>query len=91
MDLKPVKCPDCGADIQVPEGKDVVTCEYCGASISVREITGGNDENINNFMSLAKASLEGGSYKEAIDYYNKVLEVDSSNADAWYGKAQSAG
>lgn len=90
MELKTAKCPECGADLQIPEGKDVITCEYCGANVIVKDLLG-TIAPIQNYMSLAASALQGGSFKEAYDYYNKVLETDSSNSNAWFGKAVSAG
>ena len=90
MELKTAKCPECGADLQIPEGKDVITCEYCGANVVVKDLLG-TSAPIQNYMSLAASALQGGSFKEAYDYYNKVLETDSTNSDAWFGKAVSAG
>ncbi|MBP1587472.1 MAG: hypothetical protein ILO53_03600 [Clostridia bacterium] len=34
------KCPNCGADVNVEETKEVVFCEACGTRIAVAEVTG---------------------------------------------------
>lgn len=44
-----------------------------------------------NLMLLAKAAAESNNQQEAYNYYMKVLEVDPTNADAWFGKAAAAG
>ena len=92
MDLKPIKCPECGADLHITEGQDIVVCEYCGTSISVNELTGSNSgTGTGNLMSLAKTALDAGNYKEAFDYYNKVLEISSKDPLAWFGKGIASG
>ena len=35
MKLEILKCPSCGANIEVEEGADSCECEYCGATITV--------------------------------------------------------
>lgn len=35
--LTKVECPACGGPLDIPEGAALVTCEYCGSSIRVRE------------------------------------------------------
>ncbi|MCI0448441.1 MAG: hypothetical protein L0Y79_01495, partial [Chlorobi bacterium] len=92
MAFRAAKCPNCGGDLQVPDNKDVVKCMYCGHDIIVREaikLVIGSD--VGNLMKLANAALASGNNKEAYDYYTKVLETDSNNSDAWFGKASAAG
>lgn len=31
-----IKCPECGATVNVPAGVEVATCEYCGASAQIQ-------------------------------------------------------
>lgn len=62
MELKTAKCPECGADLQIPEGKDVITCEYCGANVIVKDLLG-TIAPIQNYMSLAASALQGGALK----------------------------
>jgi DNA-directed RNA polymerase subunit RPC12/RpoP len=90
MELTAAKCPECGAELKIPEGKDVVVCDYCGSSVIVKDLAG-RGNNIENYLSLAKSALQGGSLQEAYDYYNKVLELSGADADAWFGKAVCAG
>lgn len=92
MDLKPIKCPECGADLHISEGQDIVVCEYCGTSISVKDITAtASGSSTGNLITLAKTALDSGNFKEAFDYYNKVLEISSSDASAWFGKGVTSG
>ena len=43
-------------------------------------------KQIENYRILAKNALDGGDGREALIYYNKVLELDPSTVDAWAGK-----
>ncbi len=64
---------------------DVAHCLYCGTKILIRE----NSGKIKNYIELSKIALDAKNYQEAIEYCNKVLEIDSNNADAWIDKAIS--
>lgn len=91
MELKAAQCPNCGGELQLPEDKNNVTCMYCNSSISVKEAiekkTKALSGSIETWQELARSAKNGGDNLEAIKYFNKILEVDSSNSEAWYGKA----
>lgn len=40
---------------------------------------------------LAGQSAQSQNHEEAINFYNKALEIDPTNPDAWFGKASAAG
>ncbi len=92
MALKAAQCPNCGGELQLPEDKNIVTCIYCDTSIVVKEAiekkakAAGGD--VESWMHLAETSREADNDEEAIQYYNKILEVESDNAQAWFGKAE---
>lgn len=92
MDFIPVKCPSCGGDLMLPKTKDDAICTYCGSKFLLKEATSKTPSpSIENWLLLAQTALGSGNSKEAYDFYNRVLEVDSNNADAWLGKGISAG
>lgn len=92
MKFVAAKCPSCGGDLQVPDDRDFVKCTYCGADVKVRDVLKISiDTNIPNLLKLGNEALRSGNNQEAFDYYNKVLEADIENYEAWYGKAISAG
>lgn len=47
--------------------------------------------SVNNLLNMADNALKSFNYNEALDYYNKVLEISPSNEMAWFGKAESVG
>lgn len=91
MTFKAAVCPSCGGELQVPDNRDSVKCMYCGTDIIVREaIQAVSGVNIQNFLQLAATATGAKNYKEAYDYYSKVLEVDINNSEAWFGRATAA-
>jgi len=92
MAFKAAICPSCGGNLQVPDDRDSVKCMYCGTDIIVRQaIQAGAGINIGNYLELAVTATKAGNYQEAYDYYSKVLEIDITNPEAWFGKGRSAG
>jgi tetratricopeptide (TPR) repeat protein len=44
------------------------------------------NEQLNNYLLLAETAKQGGNNVEALNYYNKILEVDPTVTQAWAGK-----
>jgi tetratricopeptide (TPR) repeat protein len=88
MEFIAAKCPQCNSNLEVPDDKEIFECSYCGATIVVKEIAA-LQKYISNWMRIATSAFKAGNKKEAYSYYNKILEVDSSNHKAWFGKALS--
>lgn len=92
LEFKPATCPFCGGTLQVPPDRTSVKCIYCGKDIIVQQaIRAATGPIVENYMTLARNAKNAGNYKEAYDYYNKVLEIDNTNFEAWFGKGESAG
>lgn len=91
MEFKAAICPNCGGDLRVPEDKKVLKCMYCGRDIVVEEAINKAQPSLENYLTLAKSAKDSKNYKEAYDYYNKVLELNPPHYEAWLGKAESAG
>ena len=92
MELKAAICPNCGGDLRLPEDKKVLKCMYCGKDIIVSEaIEKAVGPAVENYLVIAKTALNARNYKEAYDYYNKILELNPMNHEAWLGKAESVG
>jgi tetratricopeptide (TPR) repeat protein len=86
MQLITAKCPDCGADLKIPEGSTSVICDYCGGNILVSDVLGSGSV-MQNCMMLAYSALENKNYKDAYDHFNRAIEIDMKNPNAWFGKA----
>ena len=92
MELKPAICPSCGADLKLPEDKKVLKCMYCGKDIIVHDaIEKAVGPIIGNYLSIAISAKNAGNYKEAYDYFTKVLELNPRSWEAWFGKGEAAG
>jgi DNA-directed RNA polymerase subunit RPC12/RpoP len=83
------KCPTCGAILNIQKG-GTVRCEYCGNNFIFKESYGGKTRAIRNYYDLAYAAQEIGDDAGAYKYFTKVLELDSTEALAWFGKAYAA-
>jgi tetratricopeptide (TPR) repeat protein len=83
-----LKCPSCGSVMGKPDHTGLVQCGYCGTTITyhppVEKI---ESKNVERFLEICKAALDGSNYDEALQYANKVLEIDPRNVDAWINKA----
>jgi len=82
-----IKCTSCGATQTDVGAKN---CNYCG---SVIEIESAKDNYLSslksengNLMAMAETAIEASNYEEALQYFNRVLEKNISNSDAWLGK-----
>jgi tetratricopeptide (TPR) repeat protein len=93
MEFKPAKCPSCGGNLQVPPDMKTAKCMYCGGDFIIEDAIklAMGQVNIDNLFELADAAKNIGNYIEAYNYYTRILEADSNNYKAWYGKALSAG
>jgi tetratricopeptide (TPR) repeat protein len=81
-----VKCTSCGAPQNNSEGQN---CSFCGSIVIANELIQNRIDKLNangNFFKLAEVAFEGGNFDEAINYYNRCLEIDSDFFEAWYKK-----
>ncbi len=97
MGLVAVKCPQCGADIQLDDSREFGFCNYCGTKIMqdkiVVEHTGSvkvdNTESLKNYLSMAENAIKASNGKEAQEYVNKVLEINPESSYAWLLKMKT--
>jgi tetratricopeptide (TPR) repeat protein len=82
-----IKCSSCGAAQNLNEGQN---CGFCGSTIEMESAKSNYQNFMNgetgNLMAMADTAVEATNWEEALQYYNKVLEKDISNSDAWLGK-----
>jgi tetratricopeptide (TPR) repeat protein len=87
-----MKCNTCGGS-----SNNESFCEYCGTlfetSIKGKVWSDSTEKNdqLSNYLFLASSAQETTNHKEAINYYNKALELDSQLSEAWFGKGYCAG
>jgi len=91
MNLNYRKCPNCGRELQIPEGKSRVTCTHCGRNILVKRRQKSTAITIENLMDLAETASSSGNYQEAYSYYTEIVENEPQNYKAWLGKGEASG
>ncbi|MEE9457447.1 MAG: hypothetical protein V3W11_09895 [bacterium] len=79
------RCPKCGGALGAPEGGNY-TCEYCGTTFLPRELVGGKSIDLREFYGEAIAAVEEGNYGQAYEYFNRIIETDAAEYQAWAGK-----
>lgn len=93
MGLLSLKCPSCGANLNVKEGRDDYFCQYCGAKLEYAkqriELSGTvNVSGMANEATLLERAFlyaEDSNFNDAKVYFNKVLDINPRNAKAYMG------
>jgi hypothetical protein len=91
MALISLKCPQCGASIQLDNTREIGYCLYCGNKVVLqeglkREITIDESHKVDGWIALGYDNLRARNFLGAEQYANKVIEVDYKNPGAWYIK-----
>lgn len=95
MAFIPAKCTQCGANIEVDDSRDAGICKFCGtAFVTEKAINHYNIQNatinvsgfdINNLLIRARNFEKDGDSEKAIEYYNRILDIDANYIDAIQG------
>jgi hypothetical protein len=82
-----IKCTSCGATQELAANHQ---CGYCGSAIEQEKAQenykASTTGEVGNLMMMAETAVDATNWEEALQYYNKVLEKDITNSDAWLGK-----
>ncbi len=81
-----LKCKMCGGDLSVQEGLSVAQCTYCGAQQTLPKT---RDENVANLFNVANAQRAAGEFDKAEETYQKIIELDFTEAEAHWGAVLS--
>ena len=82
-----LRCPSCNGELELPENLERAHCLYCGTKILLQESDIPSDRNkIEKYRELSKTALETQNYQEAVDYCNKVLELNPKDIESWIDK-----
>ena len=96
MALVPAKCTQCGATIKVDSSQDAGICEYCGMAFVTEKVINNYNNiynienavinvqgaNIENILKRAQNFEKNHDFDRAIEYYEKVLDIDAENSVA---------
>jgi hypothetical protein len=90
--FRAARCPSCHKDIQVPDDASNALCMFCGQSVPLNTQPSLNSPpNIANLLGMARTADAANNMEEAGSYYNRVLEIDPTVSEAWFGKGRCAG
>ena len=102
MSLVAMKCPACGADIELDSNREFGFCSFCGSKVMLERIIVehqgnvkiDNSEYVEKFLQNARRAKEKEDWEETEKYYNLVEQNDPQNIEAIfyssYGKAKSS-
>lgn len=72
----------CGGDLEITEGITITECDYCGTKQTVPKTM---DENLRNLFNRANTLRIKSEFDKAEKLYEKILQVDSTQAEAYWG------
>ena len=83
-------CPSCGAVANLLAEQNQINCTYCGSVVTRQEAEAKAEEKkglkFAGTLLLAETSQEGGSYEEALTFWNEIIKQEPTFADAWLEK-----
>lgn len=91
MELKSAKCPNCGGKLELDSTIKKGICIYCGSEIVVAEAIQRFNGEISGIATVEKSLiraqqlLEDGDVDGALKVFKHVVEVDPTNAEAFWG------
>lgn len=102
MSFTAAKCTNCGGELQLDDGLTTGYCMFCGSKVIVKDaidlkkfqidgkvsVEGVSD--VENLMKRGAQNLKSKKYKEAGEFFQKVIDIDAENHEAWWGKHEAA-
>ena len=90
MGMVEVKCPNCGANIELDNSREFGFCQYCGTKVVQDKViiehrgsvTIDTSEELNNLYVLAHRAKENGDTDNAQKYYEQIIVKDPTNWEA---------
>ena len=77
-----LNCKMCGGGLELTEAAGVAVCEYCGTRQTVSSV---KDENLQNAFNRANALRLKSDFDKAELLYEKILQADDTQAEAYWG------
>ena len=72
----------CGGEIQVPEGVCSGSCPYCGTLTTFPKVS---SEELENLYNRAEHFRRINEYDKAVSAYEKIVEINPDDAEAYWG------
>ena len=76
------KCKSCGGNLVVQENASIAVCEHCGSQQTLPKT---QDVNIQNMFNRANNLRLKCEFDRAADIYEKIIELDDTEAEAHWG------
>lgn len=76
-----IECKQCGAEIEVEEGKQVAACRYCGSTNTMPK----SGESTSNLFNRANYLRRNNEFDKAMDAYEELLKQDDTEAETYWG------
>ena len=85
-----LKCPQCGADLNVEDNRDFMFCSYCGSKVTVEKqivelqgsVTVDGIASADVILDRANIFLSNKEYDRAREYFDKALGIQVKE-DIW--------
>ncbi|MBR4685331.1 MAG: hypothetical protein IKP04_02235 [Candidatus Methanomethylophilaceae archaeon] len=78
-------CSKCGANIELDDSREFGFCSFCGNRVLIQQ-DNSKKKAIVNLNKLLDAATSSDNDDEILRIANKILELDSNHADAWFWK-----
>lgn len=94
MELKPLRCPSCGANLSIPDNAATFFCSYCGTEVvhdkKYIEVSGEVSVKgmvtVDSLLDRAYLFLEDGDFSSAKQYCERVLDIQPKTSKAYIGQ-----
>ncbi len=76
------RCKMCGGDLEIQNGATSCVCEFCGTR---QTLPSNQDENLQALFNRANVLRIKSEFDKAADIYEKILQTDETEAEAYWG------
>ena len=83
MELKKIKCPTCGGELDIPEDSDQMKCNFCGSKVII-------DDKATEVGRIKKAEIKAKKELDEHELENRKKN-DSYNDEREYKKKKNTG
>lgn len=76
------RCKMCGGNLEIQDDSSVCVCDSCGTRQTLPSV---KDENIQGLFNRANVLRMKSEFDKAMDLYEKILQADPREAEAYWG------
>ena len=83
-----LSCKNCNAPLDMTEAKNgVIACSFCGSVFTLPK--SGQTDEVKRLIDAGKTALDVCRFDDAFASYSKAVELDGSEPEAYWGRAQA--